>query len=97
MTTGHSDRRSAQLNPHQDPYRWVIMALAVSAFVMAFVSRFAWPPVMPAVMPVMGIDRTEGLAYMSAFYIGYIITQIPGGILADRFGPRLVLAAALLL
>ena len=97
MTTGQSDRCSTPIHPHQDPYRWLIMALAASAFVMAFVSRFAWPPVMPAVMPVMNIDRTEGLAYMSAFYIGYIITQIPGGILADRFGPRLVLSTALLL
>jgi len=76
-------------------YRWVILALAASAFIMAFVSRFAWPPLMPAVMPVMNISRAEGLAYMSAFYIGYIATQIPGGVLADRFGPRLVLAAAL--
>jgi sugar phosphate permease len=74
----------------------VILALAASAFIMAFVSRFAWPPLMPAVMPVMNISRAEGLAYMSAFYLGYIITQIPGGVLADRFGPRLVLATALL-
>lgn len=83
--------------PTAASYRWVILALAASAFLMAFVSRFAWPPLMPAVMPVMDITRTQGLAYMSAFYVGYIATQIPGGVMADRFGPRLVLAAALLL
>ncbi len=34
---------------------------------------------------------------MSAFYFGYIITQIPGGLLADRFGPRLILTASLII
>lgn len=95
-------RHSSALNHHspidptQSAYRWVILALAASAFIMAFVSRFTWPPLMPAVMPVMNISRAEGLAYMSAFYLGYIATQIPGGVLADRFGSRLVLASALL-
>jgi sugar phosphate permease len=50
---------------------------------------------MPAVMPIMGINMTQGMAFMTAFYIGYTLTQIPGGILADRFGPRLVLSGAL--
>lgn len=88
-------KHPSALDPTRSAYRWVILALAASAFIMAFISRFAWPPLMPAVMPVMNISRAEGLAYMSAFYLGYIATQIPGGVLADRFGPRLVLAAAL--
>jgi sugar phosphate permease len=50
---------------------------------------------MPVVMPIMSINTTEALAYMSAFYIGYVATQIPGGILADRFGPRLILSVAM--
>jgi sugar phosphate permease len=78
-------------------YRWVIMALAATAFTMAFVSRFAWPPLVPVVMPVMGISMTQAMAYMTAFYIGYVATQIPGGVLADRFGPRLVLGGSLIL
>lgn len=81
----------------ESSYRWVIMALAATAFTMAFVSRFAWPPLVPVVMPVMGISMTQAMAYMTAFYIGYVVTQIPGGVLADRFGPRLVLSSALLL
>lgn len=34
---------------------------------------------------------------MSAFYFGYIITQVPAGILADRLGPRFILAGSLVL
>jgi len=89
---------TTDFNPHRSSYRWVIMALTSSAFIMAFVSRFAWPPLMPVAMPDLGIiDLSQGMAYMSAFYLGYIITQIPGGLLSDRFGPRMVLAAALAL
>jgi len=84
-------------NPHESGYRWVIMALAATSFTMTFVSRFAWPPLVPSVMSVMDINMTQAMAYMTAFYIGYVVTQIPGGILADRFGPRLVLSAALIL
>ena len=91
-----SSNHLSPVEPTQSAYRWVILALATSAFLMAFVSRFAWPPLMPAVMPVMNISRADGLAYMSAFYIGYIATQIPGGLLVDRFGPRLILVVALL-
>jgi len=91
---------SHSLNPsemQQSPYKWVILALATSAFLMTFISRFSWPPLMPKIMVLMDINRAEGYAYMTAFYIGYIITQVPGGALADRFGPRLVLTGALLL
>ena len=83
------------VNPQESGYRWVIMALAAASFTLAFVSRFAWPPLMTEIMPVMKINRTEALAYMTAFYLGYVATQIPGGLLADRFGPRLVLSCAL--
>lgn len=89
---------SAPTAAQASAYRWVILALAASAFIMAFVSRFAWPPLMPAAMPDLGLtERTQGLALMSAFYLGYILTQVPGGLLCDRFGPRLVLTGALFL
>jgi predicted MFS family arabinose efflux permease len=81
----------------QSGYRWCILTLAAASFTMAFVSRFAWPPIIPGAMSDMGISFTQAMAYMTAFYIGYVATQIPGGLLADRFGPRLVLAGAIFL
>lgn len=84
-------------NPHQSSYRWMILALATTSFTMAFLSRFAWPPLAPAAVTSLNINTAQAMAYMSAFYIGYVATQIPGGILADRFGPKVVLACATLL
>lgn len=82
-------------NPQESPYRYVIAALALTSFTMAFISRFSWPPMVPVVAPVMGITTAEAMAYMSMFYIGYVVTQIPGGVLGDRFGPRRVLAVSM--
>lgn len=79
------------------PYRWVILALMVCCFVFTFFVRFTWPPLIPVVVPVLGMKMTQAGAYMSAFYLGYIITQVPAGILADRFGVRVILALSLII
>lgn len=78
-------------------YRWVILILMVSCFLFTFITRFSWPPLIPVVVPVLGMKMTQAGAFMSAFYFGYIITQIPAGVLADRFGVRTILAISLIL
>lgn len=84
-------------NRESNSYRWVILALMVGCFLFTFITRFSWPPLIPVVVPVLGMKMAQAGAFMSAFYIGYIITQIPAGILADRFGVRIILAASLVI
>lgn len=84
-------------NPKPYKYRWVILALCVGCFLFTFITRFTWPPLIPVVVPALGMKMSQAGAFMSAFYIGYVITQIPAGILADRFGPRLILAFSLII
>lgn len=38
-----------------------------------------------------GINATQAGLYMSAFFAGYLVTQIPGGIMADRYQPKYIL------
>ena len=78
-------------------YRWVILGLMFACFVLTFLARFAWPPLIPVVVPVLKMNMSQAGAYMSAFYIGYVVTQIPAGILVDRFGVRMILAASLVI
>lgn len=78
-------------------YRWAILALMFLCFIFTFVTRFAWPPLIPVVVPALAMKMTQAGAFMSAFYFGYVITQIPAGILADRFGVRLILGASLVI
>jgi ACS family glucarate transporter-like MFS transporter len=45
-------------------------------------------------MPALGLDEIHMGQVFSAFLIGYTIFQVPGGMLADRLGPRHVLFGA---
>jgi MFS family permease len=66
-------------------------------FLFTFITRFTWPPLISVVAPALGINMAQAGAYMSAFYVGYVLTQIPAGMLADRFGVRLILSLSLIL
>lgn len=79
------------------PYRWVILSMMVACFLFTFVIRFTWPPLIPVVVPALNMKMAQAGAFMSAFYFGYIMTQIPAGLLADRFGARLLLALSLII
>ena len=78
-------------------FRWVVLGLALASFVATFLSRFTWPPLIPVIAPVLGLSMSQAGGYMSAFYIGYVLTQIPGGILTDRFGVRGSLSVSLVI
>lgn len=67
------------------------------AFTFTFLSRYIWSPLMSEVSGEFGINATQAGLYMSAFFAGYLITQIPGGILADRYQPKYILMACTLL
>ena len=87
---------NSQQNEEYSQYRWVVLGLMFACFLFTFVARFAWPPLIPVVVPALGMKMTQAGAFMSAFYFGYVITQIPAGILADRFGVRMILAVSLI-
>lgn len=78
-------------------FRWVILILAFASFMFTFMSRFSWPPLIPVVGPVFHFTAAQAGSFMTAFYFGYVITQVPAGILSDRLGPRWILAGGLLL
>ena len=77
-------------------YRWLILAVLVLAFTSTFVSRFIWAPVLSAAAPDLGISMAEAGSLMAAFYIGYLVTQIPGGFLADKFRVKYLLFASVM-
>jgi rhodanese-related sulfurtransferase len=72
---------------------WTVWALGAALYLIAFYQRVA-PAVMTADLSRdFGLSATS-LGNLSAFYYyGYVAIQIPTGLLADRWGPRRVLAA----
>ncbi|GAA4703572.1 MFS transporter [Brevibacillus fulvus] len=67
-----------------------VVIIAWMAFLFSFVDRLSWTPIMPLAMKDLGLTKTQAGSFMTAFYIGYVITQLPGGLLTDRFGYRKV-------
>ena len=84
-----------------DPGRWrkryTMVSLATLAVFICYIDRVN---ISVAIIPMaeeLNWDRsTQGLV-MSSFFIGYLVTMIFGGWLADRFGGKLVLGAGVLL
>jgi len=72
-------------------FQIMVLLILWSAFLFSFVDRLAWAPVIPLAAKALSLNAREAGSYMSAFYFGYILTQLPGGYLADRFGYRKIL------
>lgn len=65
-------------------------------YLVAWFDRMAINMTLPAVMAgELGIDPARQGWVLSAFFLGYALLQIPGGLLADRIGARRVILAAL--
>ena len=59
----------------------------LSAFVFGLVMQ-SIPPILPILIEEMGLSHTQGGALMSLFALPGIFFSIPGGVLADFYGPR---------
>ncbi len=72
---------------------WMMWGLAASLYFIAFFQRVA-PAVITHELSRDFALSAASLGNLSAFYFySYVAVQIPTGLLADRFGPRKVLAA----
>ena len=77
--------------------KWLALIAATLAFTFTFISRFTWAPLMNTVMGEFNINAAQAGLYMTAFFIGYCITQLPGGIMADKLQPKVILIVCTLL
>lgn len=77
------------------PYRWLVLLMAWLAFLVSFIDRLIWTNVSGQAAGSYGLSLATLGVFVTAFYVGYVVSQITTGLLADRFGPRLTLACAL--
>lgn len=75
----------------------IVVLCGGAAFFCSFIDRLAWPPVIPLASKELGLTGAEAGGFMSAFFFGYLLTQVPGGMLADRWGTRRILLISLVL
>src|SRR5262245_1075788 len=74
--------------------RWKIGALLCAAALVNYFLRVNISIAGDPIMRQFQLSQTQLGTIFSAFLLGYTLFQIPGGLLADRLGPRLILAAA---
>jgi MFS transporter, ACS family, D-galactonate transporter len=76
--------------------RWKIFLMMLLLISINYIDRASLSVAMPMIAKEFDIGpATQGLL-LSAFFWTYAFMQIPGGMLADRFGPRVVIAGATL-
>ncbi|APZ43757.1 MFS transporter [Acidihalobacter ferrooxydans] len=74
--------------------RWKIFWLLLLLITINYIDRASLSVAMPLISKEFHIGPAiEGLL-LSSFFWTYALMQIPGGMLADRYGPRVVIAGA---
>ncbi|MEX3634169.1 nitrate/nitrite transporter [Paraburkholderia sp. BR14320] len=79
-----------------NPYRWVALFIVWAAFLLSYVVRVAWSTVAAPVGASLGISVSMLGAFVTAFYAGYVLANVVGGMLTDLLGGRAMLTLALL-
>ena len=75
--------------------RWKIGGLLCTVAVVNFFQRVNISVAGDSIMKDFHLTQTQMGTVFSAFVLGYTLFQVPGGMLADRFGPRRVLGWAI--
>jgi MFS family permease len=79
------------------PYSWFIAMLVFMAYGVSFVARNVWSTAIPVAHESLGITMAAAGGLMTAFYIGYVISNFVTGFIVDMIGPRVTLTLATLL
>ncbi len=74
----------------------VTLVLLFMAGIVNFLDRSSLSVAGEAIRGELGLSATEFGVLLSAFSLSYGFSQLPSGILLDRFGPRIVLGADLI-
>lgn len=68
--------------------RWWVCFLLFLTWLLSYIDRSLMPMALPFIGREFHLSPTVMGAVISAFFVGYGSMQIPGGIVADKFGPR---------
>lgn len=78
-------------------YRWVVLILCWAAFTMTSVDRATWGPAAGSVGEDLGVAVAGLGLFATTYYIGYVVSNVIGGFVADWVGARLTVGVSILL
>jgi len=76
-------------------YRHGVLGIAVVANVAQFGSRLAFSPVVPDAVEAFATSKSTIGLLLTAVWVAFALVQYPSGVLADRYGERRVILAAM--
>ena len=79
-------------NPFPGRVRWALIGWMFAISAIAYLDRVNISIAGSSIQQEYGLDNIQLGWVFSAFVAGYALFQVPGGRLADRFGPRIILA-----
>jgi sugar phosphate permease len=103
MTSTHTEATSASIDDRRyptatgidsstsdvaSPYRWVVLGILWIAYIVVFLNRLGVGPLGAFFKEDLGITSAQVGLVMSAAALGFLLTQIPIGWVADRTGAR---------
>ena len=92
----HAKLSATEQKARPTKVRWRIFLLMLMLISINYIDRASLSVAMPLISKEFNLDpATQGLI-LSCFFWTYAFMQIPGGMLADRYKPRVVIAAATL-
>src|SRR6266478_8035084 len=74
--------------------RWKIFLLMLFLISINYIDRASLSVAMPLISKEFDLDPALQGLILSSFFWTYAFMQVPGGMLADRFKPRIVIASA---
>ena len=75
--------------------RYTVLSILLAGWLFSFLDRMVMGVALPYIGDDFGLNNEQKGLIMSAFFVGYALFQIPGGMLADKFGPRKVMSFAI--
>lgn len=75
-------------------HRYTTIAIVFVVWFLSMTDRMVMATALPYIAKDFGLSPMAMGSVLSAFFFGYFLFQIPGGMLADKFGARNVLSAA---
>lgn len=77
--------------------RWIVVALIFAGILISYIDRGNLGIAAPSIMREFAFPPSMMGVLLSAFFWTYAIFQMPAGVIVDRFGIRIVYAAAFVL
>src|SRR5258708_25257678 len=75
--------------------RYLVVAVTAFAAMWMYIDRVCFSTLSPGIGKELGIQPDDMSYVLGAFFFSYALFQIPIGSLADRYVPRIGLAAAI--